>query len=253
MITGKHYLYALLCVSVCFLFTQHVSALARDADSDGLDDNEELTRYHTDPSIFDSDSDGYSDGVEIVSGYSPLNKRRVTLDQNDSDKDGLSDRFEIQFGTDLSRTDSDSDGYADRVEIWSGYDPRTQEPKKLDKHIEVRLKKQRLTYFANDIPIKEYTISSGKWNLPTPTGDFKIINKAPRAWSKLANLWMPYWMGFAGGKYGIHDLPEWPNGIKEGLNHLGKPVSHGCIRLGTQEAQTLYEWTQVGTKLSIRT
>ena len=228
----------------------HASAIV-DFDNDGLSDYDEVKIYHTDPNKADTDGDGFTDGAEITHSYSPLQGKKKTLEQIDTDKDGLSDRFEIAFGTDIKQQDTDRDGYPDKKELIYGFDPRTAEPKKIKKTIRVTLTSQRMQYYINDTSLATYVISSGKWNLPTPTGEFTIINKSPRAWSKLAGLWMPYWMGFKGGKFGIHELPEWPNGKKEGANHLGKKVSHGCIRLGTAPAKEVYAMTPVGTKLII--
>ena len=58
---------------------------------------------------------------------------------------------------------------------------------------------------------------------------------------------MPFWMQFTGMGHGIHELPEWPGGYKEGAAHLGIPVSHGCVRLGIGPAQTVYNWADKGT------
>lgn len=170
----------------------------------------------------------------------------------DTDRDGLLDQDEIRYRTDIDNADTDGDGYRDRKEIISGYDPRDPYPKKLQKRIEVSLSKQRLRYYLGDMLLGKTTVSTGKASTPTPVGEFAIANKAPRAWSKRASLWMPYWMGFSGGKYGIHELPEWPGGRKEGQNHLGTPVSGGCIRLGVKEAKKLYDWTPIGTRLIIK-
>jgi lipoprotein-anchoring transpeptidase ErfK/SrfK len=53
------------------------------------------------------------------------------------------------------------------------------------------------------------------------------------------------------GSFGLHELPIWPNGYREGQDHLGIPVSHGCIRLGVGPAQFLYNWAEVGTPVII--
>lgn len=246
------FIFLVLIISVFFQIVSRVDAVALlDTDGDGISDYDESHIHHTNPQKADSDDDGYTDGQEVAHGYSPLRGKKATLEQVDSDKDGLSDRFEIAFGTDITQRDTDNDGHADKSEIVNGFDPRTADPKKIKKTIKVSLSSQRLNYVIDDTSLATYVISSGKWNLPTPTGEFTIINKSPRAWSKLAGLWMPYWMGFKGGKFGIHDLPEWPNGTKEGANHLGKKVSHGCIRLGTAPAKEVYAMTPVGTKLII--
>lgn len=225
---------------------------SEDSDEDGLSDDQELSLYGTDPHAADSDGDGFLDGEEISHGYSPTQAEKIKLKKLDSDNDGLNDFLEVQFKTSLILQDSDNDGYNDNHEIQNGYNPINAKPKKLVKRIEVNLAKQRLSYFLGDIPLGTMIISSGKWNYPTPKGEFKILNKHPRAWSKMAQLWMPYWMGFYNGKFGLHELPEWPGGKKEGKDHLGKPVSHGCIRVGEKDAKFLYNWAPVGTRLTIK-
>lgn len=176
----------------------------------------------------------------------------IVVAVSDTDNDGLSDELEQAFATNIFTGDTDGDGYSDGTEVTFGYDPRNTAAVKLPKRIEVSLTRQRLSYYLGSVRLDEVSISSGTWKLPTPTGTFNIINKSPKAWSKSAGLWMPYWMGFAGGKFGIHDLPIWPNGMREGENHIGRPASHGCIRLSTKNAKKIYDWTPVGTRLIIR-
>jgi lipoprotein-anchoring transpeptidase ErfK/SrfK len=172
---------------------------------------------------------------------------------NDKDHDGLSDEDEINiYHTDPNNPDTDSDGYNDGLEIKNGYNPLSVAARKLTKKIKIDLKKQKLDYFLGDFKLGAFKVSSGKWTMPTPKGTFKILNKIPRAWSKDYGLWMPYWLGLATGKFGIHELPEWPNGTKEGENHLGTPVSHGCIRLGVGPAKTIYDWAVIGMGVEIK-
>ncbi len=61
---------------------------------------------------------------------------------------------------------------------------------------------------------------------------------------------MPFWMNFYRG-YGIHELPYWPNGYREGEDHLGMPVSHGCVRLGIGNAEKLFNWAEIGIPVYI--
>jgi len=220
-----------------------------DFDKDGLSDKEENEIYHTDPNIADTDNDGFIDGDEIKNNYSPLNLEKIKLDKNDYDKDGLSDKMEILFKTDLTNSDTDGDGYKDGEEIKKRFNPNNKEKIKLDKKIEINLDKQRLSYFLGGINMGTYPISSGIGN-STLKGKYKIINKYPKAWSSYG-LWMPYWLGLGTGKFGIHELPIWPNGYREGENHLGKKVSHGCIRLGIGPAKLIYDWAEVGTPVII--
>lgn len=120
------------------------------------------------------------------------------------------------------------------------------------KYIDINLKSQIMAIFENGELLDAYMISSGKRGFETPQGSFKIHNKVPRAWSKKYGLFMPHWMAIIGsGSYGIHELPEWPGGYKEGANHLGTPVSHGCVRLGVGPAERVFGWAEIGTPVVI--
>ncbi|MBU1037015.1 L,D-transpeptidase [Patescibacteria group bacterium] len=119
-----------------------------------------------------------------------------------------------------------------------------------DKYIEIDISEQKLRYFQNGFMLGDYLISSGKKSLPTPVGEFSIINKQKLSYSQRYNLYMPFWQSFYPG-YGIHELPYWPSGYREGENHLGTPVSHGCVRLAIGPAEKLYNLTDIGTKVYI--
>jgi hypothetical protein len=120
------------------------------------------------------------------------------------------------------------------------------------KYIDINLKSQVMTIFEEGNLVDAFVVSSGLAGMDTPKGEYTIHNKALRPWSKRYLLYMPYWMAITpDGKYGIHELPEWPGGYKEGANHLGRPVSHGCVRLGVGAAKTVYEWASEGTPVII--
>jgi len=119
------------------------------------------------------------------------------------------------------------------------------------KVIEVNLSRQVLSRWENGQKIDENKVSTGKKSTPTPTGVFRIRNKTQVAYSKKYRLYMPYWMAITPWGHGIHELPIFRNGKREGANHLGSPVSHGCVRLGVGAAQTVYNWASVGTPVVI--
>jgi len=126
--------------------------------------------------------------------------------------------------------------------ISPGYNPG----KYPGKYIEVNLSDQMLYTFEGTQLLGSYKVSTGKWSMPTPEGEFSINSKNDRAYSQDYDLYMPYWMSFIGSEYGIHELPEWADGTKEGEAHLGTPVSHGCIRLGRGSALEVYSWAEIG-------
>lgn len=200
----------------------------------------------------DSDGDGFSDDLEIEKSYSPFSKEEKNIDLVDSDKDGLSDGLEIVLGSDPINSDSDKDGYADGLEFDNAFSPVSSSTERLKREIRIYLGEQKMEYVIDDIAWKSFPISSGKASMPTPKGEYKISNKIKKAWSSTYGLWMPYWLGLGRGGIGIHELPVWPNGYREGENHLGKAVSHGCIRLGIGAAEYIYSRVDVGTPVIVK-
>lgn len=249
---AKNINYILIIALLCLIAVPALAEAGLDSDNDGVPDKDEIEIYQTDPFKADTDGDGYNDWRELNSGFSPLNPSPLKLEDLDTDNDGLSDKMELNFHTNLTNPDTDGDGYKDGAEVDSGHDPLNPKPgAKLTKKIEINTgQEQKLYYFLNDVRMGEFEISSGKSSMSTPKGNFKIDDKALRAWSKYG-LWMPYWMSLKNGYFGIHELPVWPDGRKEGENHLGLPVSHGCVRLGTGPAEFLYNWAPIGTAVKI--
>lgn len=129
------------------------------------------------------------------------------------------------------------------------------------KYIQVNLKEQKLYRINGNTLEKVYIVSTGKWSTPTPVGTFNVSKKIARAWSATFKLYMPYFVNFTGvgsqgvvahdGEFGFHELPEWPSGYKEGQNHLGTAVSHGCVRLGIGDAKEVYDWADTGIPVVI--
>lgn len=122
-----------------------------------------------------------------------------------------------------------------------------------EKLIIVSIQEQRLYAYQGGMLGAVFIASTGgKQN--TLTGNYQILDKIPNAYSEIWNFWMPNWMGiyYAGSlENGIHALPVLPDGERMWTDSLGTPVSYGCIVLGVQEAQALYDWAEVGTSVQI--
>ncbi len=125
----------------------------------------------------------------------------------------------------------------------------------LYKYIEIDISDQWMKYFENGFKLGQYPVSTCKIGMPTPLGEFKVMNKNLDAYSSAYGLWMPWWMQFTGASHGIHGLPYWKlagGGVyKEGENHLGIRVSHGCVRLPWVGAEIIYNWASIGTTVII--
>lgn len=129
-----------------------------------------------------------------------------------------------------------------------------KEPKgdiEIKKQVRVDLSQQKMFLFESGKLVKEYSISSGLADSPTPTGEYKIVYKQDKLYSKIAGCWLSYWVGFTkDGLYGFHETPIC-DGIREGELDIGKPASHGCIRLKIGEADDFYSWSEINTLIEI--
>jgi LysM repeat protein len=123
------------------------------------------------------------------------------------------------------------------------------------KRIVINLSEQHLYAYEGGRLVYSFVASSGAAPTYTRTGEFRVQSKIPKAYGAAWNFWMPHWLGiyWAGSaENGIHGLPILPNGQTLWAGHLGRPISYGCVVLGTYEAQLLYNWAEIGTPVSIR-
>ena len=96
----------------------------------------------------------------------------------------------------------------------------------------IDISQQRMRVYINGKPSYSWKVSTGRGRYRTPTGSYrpKILKRMHYS-SKYNNAPMPYSVFFRGG-YAIH-----------GTNHirrLGRPASHGCVRLHPANARKLY-------------
>lgn len=88
--------------------------------------------------------------------------------------------------------------------------------------------------------IRGFPVGIGKIVTETPTGEYKIINKAPNP----GGPYGAYWMGLSKKGYGIH-----------GTNNpasIGHMVSKGCIRMYNNNVVELANTVPIGTRVTIR-
>lgn len=131
--------------------------------------------------------------------------------------------------------------------------------KESSKYIEVDISQQKMYLFENGEMKKKYRVSTGLY-YPTPTGIFKVMNKATNAFSNIYNVWMPYWMAFGysselNAYFGIHETPYWidsdSNKIQRPSQFIGSPNTGGCVALGLGDAKEVYDFADVGTPIYI--
>lgn len=105
--------------------------------------------------------------------------------------------------------------------------------------IVIRRNSYTLSLLRDGTLIKQYPIAIGKPSTPTPTGTFKIINKA-------VNPGGPFgarWLGLNKKGYGIHGTNN--------ASSIGKAVSNGCIRMHNTNVIELFKIVPIGTQVTI--
>jgi lipoprotein-anchoring transpeptidase ErfK/SrfK len=96
----------------------------------------------------------------------------------------------------------------------------------------VDISRQTLTVYENGIATYAWPVSTARRGYRTPVGSYRPT-RLHKMWysSKYDNAPMPNSIFFKGG-YAIHGTPH--------VRNLGRPASHGCIRLHPSNARLLY-------------
>ena len=114
-----------------------------------------------------------------------------------------------------------------------------------ERWIDVDLTKQRVYAYKGKNLLNAFVTSTGTWQHPTVTGQFKIYVKYRYADMAGPGYYLPsvpFVMYFYKG-YGVHGT-YWHN-------NFGTPMSHGCVNLRTADAGWVYNWASIGTVVNI--
>ena len=121
--------------------------------------------------------------------------------------------------------------------------------------LKASISKRQLTVVHNGKPMAHYSIAVGAPSAPTPTGRFAVTDRLRTgdpagpygccilALSALAPHAIQDWSG--GNRIAIHSTPE--------TDSIGKPVSHGCMRLTLAEGRWLLAHIPLGTPTLVST
>jgi lipoprotein-anchoring transpeptidase ErfK/SrfK len=91
---------------------------------------------------------------------------------------------------------------------------------------------QRLTVSVDGGTLYQWPVSTARWGYTTPNGSYRPEWFARTWFSRKYDMSpMPYSIFFNGG-YAIHGSYE--------ISRLGRPASHGCIRLNPKNAAVLF-------------
>lgn len=115
--------------------------------------------------------------------------------------------------------------------------------------IVVDLEEMTLRLFEGERQVGKFRVlSKGRegtfWE--TPEGEYEIRYKVVNHFSSIGEVWMPYSMQFYGNFF-IHGWPYQKDGTPVSPGYSG-----GCIRLSTEDAKKVYQFSSVGTPVVIR-
>ncbi len=96
----------------------------------------------------------------------------------------------------------------------------------------IDLSEQRMHVYVNGAQRYVWPVSTARSGYVTPTGSFRPQRLVPMWYSRKYHMSpMPHSIFFLGG-YAIHGT--------NAVGRLGRPASHGCVRLHPSNAATLY-------------
>jgi lipoprotein-anchoring transpeptidase ErfK/SrfK len=96
---------------------------------------------------------------------------------------------------------------------------------------------QQMAVYINGELQQVFAVSTGAPRHPTPSGVFSIVRMHRMAYApKYDNAPMPHSIFFTRDGHAIHGTGH--------LKTLGRPVSHGCVRLEPEAAEWLYGLVQ---------
>lgn len=120
-------------------------------------------------------------------------------------------------------------------------------------HILVSISQEELWAYDGTNLVYSSPVITGAIKLgdATPIGTWKIYAKYRNVylkgptWDDFVQYWMPFY-----GPYGLHDA-SWRSSSQFGTQSYPTNGSHGCVELPTNTAAWLYNWTKVGTSVTI--
>jgi lipoprotein-anchoring transpeptidase ErfK/SrfK len=96
----------------------------------------------------------------------------------------------------------------------------------------IDLSQQKMRVYVNGRHQYTWAVSTGRGRYRTPTGSYSVKRMHARYYSrKYNNAPMPHSLFFRGG-YAVHGTTH--------ISALGRPASHGCVRLHPSNARKLF-------------
>lgn len=134
-----------------------------------------------------------------------------------------------------------------------------------DKTVIVSISKRHLWACNDTTQAYDSPVITGMEQYPadlTPTGTYHIYGKytntvlsghdSTGSWNDPVSYWMP-WLHNQYGSYGFHDA-TWRDASAFGaVDPASDDASHGCVELPLATAKWIYDWSDLGATVVIRT
>ncbi|MEN9647647.1 MAG: hypothetical protein RLY57_451 [Candidatus Parcubacteria bacterium] len=122
------------------------------------------------------------------------------------------------------------------------------------KEIIVYRGEQKLYAYDNGVLFMEASISTGHDLTPTPRGIFEVYKKTPSRYMQgpIPGISDQYY-DLAGVPWNLYFTAE--GAVIHGAywhDNFGRPYSHGCVNLSPKDAETLYGWADLGTRVVVK-
>ena len=103
--------------------------------------------------------------------------------------------------------------------------------------------------------VRTYLVSGSVYDNLDP-GTYEVFSRSEQAWGIDDSGTMKYFVRFARGPraaIGFHDIPVQDGRLVQGVDELGTPLSHGCIRQLRADAIALWDFAPLGSTVVVTT
>lgn len=101
---------------------------------------------------------------------------------------------------------------------------------------------QKVLHFRDGKLRDVFTCSTALPKYDLDAGTYQVYSREAKHWSRQWEVWMPHSLFFHGG-YALHATSM--------IRQLGRPASHGCIRLHPRDAKKLFDEVSIGTPVIV--
>lgn len=121
------------------------------------------------------------------------------------------------------------------------------------RQIIVSIPDRKLAVLENGSVIRKFDVAVGASISPTPTGEFVVVHRLSNPTYYHPGVVIPpgpdnpigtRWLGLNHKGFGIHGT--------NAPTSIGKPASHGCIRLRNRDMEKLFAILRIGDRVEIR-